>query len=626
MNKIFFCLTFLFSCTTLFSQENNTQIPHYDNFKFPKEWKQIQPSNIQRSAQSKSTSTKRVSYSATFDSILARRLKNVLDAKRISNNTIGASAAIIIPGQGEWLGASGLSDPVTDDSISISHLFGIGSISKSFCAAMILKLEEEGLLSIEDSLHKFLPHFPNIDDDFVRIHHCLQMTSGVFDYINDGPAAINAVFAEPYRYWSASEICSTFVGAPLFSPGNGWSYSNTNYLLLGMITNHLRGTNYSTQLHSRIFSPLNMNNTFFAIEDSLAGDIAHEWADVNGDGNLDDYFASNPRTAFYSMAYSAGAIFSTAEDLSHWGKALFSGQMLNQTSMQKMLTFHPTSGYGLGVYRITALGKELWGHNGGTLGYISNMFYNPQDSVVIVLLTNQQGNPDPIWIALLDEVLKFESHQPTINVFPSPISFPNIDINTVERETTITVTNTSFVTDTISFVLNYRNVVPESAISISHSQIVLIPDSSVNVIFRIRPQLLTSNVLYLPQVIVKSKNGSDTVSVSNTVRFRITGTLGVDENEIANEFSLEQNYPNPFNPTTNLRFQIADFGLVTLKVYDVLGRKVATLLNNEAMEEGTHEVQFDASSLSSGVYFYRIDVTQRGSLRYSETKKLLLMK
>jgi|GEM_PF-1572770 hypothetical protein len=95
---------------------------------------------------------------------------------------------------------------------------------------------------------------------------------------------------------------------------------------------------------------------------------------------------------------------------------------------------------------------------------------------------------------------------------------------------------------------------------------------------------------------------------------------------VPSQFALQQNYPNPFNPTTNLRFQISDFGLVTLKVYNVLGQEVATLIHSREMDEGMHEVQFDASGLTSGVYFYRLNVEQNGILSYTATKKLLLMK
>jgi len=97
-------------------------------------------------------------------------------------------------------------------------------------------------------------------------------------------------------------------------------------------------------------------------------------------------------------------------------------------------------------------------------------------------------------------------------------------------------------------------------------------------------------------------------------------------NESVTSFSLEQNYPNPFNPQTVIGFSLLDVGNVTLKIYNVLGQEVATLLNNEAMEEGEHEIQFDASRLTSGVYFYRINVERSGASFYTSVKKMMLMK
>jgi len=92
------------------------------------------------------------------------------------------------------------------------------------------------------------------------------------------------------------------------------------------------------------------------------------------------------------------------------------------------------------------------------------------------------------------------------------------------------------------------------------------------------------------------------------------------------QYSLEQNYPNPFNPTTAIRFSLLAVSNVTLKVYNVLGQEVATLLNNAEMESGIHEIQFDASRLSSGVYFYRMSVTENGTMKHTEIKKMVLMK
>jgi hypothetical protein len=99
------------------------------------------------------------------------------------------------------------------------------------------------------------------------------------------------------------------------------------------------------------------------------------------------------------------------------------------------------------------------------------------------------------------------------------------------------------------------------------------------------------------------------------------------------QFALQQNYPNPFNPKTVIRYQLPNSGFVTMKIYNVIGQEVATLLNKEETEEGEHEIEFDASNLSSGVYFYRLSVgslsgqvVEEGKNVFTETKKFLLMK
>ncbi len=96
--------------------------------------------------------------------------------------------------------------------------------------------------------------------------------------------------------------------------------------------------------------------------------------------------------------------------------------------------------------------------------------------------------------------------------------------------------------------------------------------------------------------------------------------VGYEENPITNEFELEQNYPNPFNPITNIRFRIVDFGFITLKVYDILGNEVATLVNEEP-SAGEYEVEFDGTGIPSGIYFYQLK-----SGNFVQTKKMLLLK
>ncbi|MBI5216799.1 MAG: carboxypeptidase regulatory-like domain-containing protein [Ignavibacteriae bacterium] len=125
---------------------------------------------------------------------------------------------------------------------------------------------------------------------------------------------------------------------------------------------------------------------------------------------------------------------------------------------------------------------------------------------------------------------------------------------------------------------------------------------------------------------IATSNGNKKVVVNNvrggTTRF----VLGVQGQATPKEFSLHQNYPNPFNPTTNFEFRIANFGLVTLKVYNLLGQEVATLLNNREMEAGEFSVPFDASHLTSGIYFYRVTVTEKSGQEFSAVKKMTLIK
>jgi hypothetical protein len=113
--------------------------------------------------------------------------------------------------------------------------------------------------------------------------------------------------------------------------------------------------------------------------------------------------------------------------------------------------------------------------------------------------------------------------------------------------------------------------------------------------------------------------------ITNVKTEQLSGIITTDQSA-PELFSLEQNYPNPFNPLTTIHYTLSTPALVSLKVYNVLGQEVATLIHSREMDEGMYEVQFDASGLTSGVYFYRIDVAQNGISSYTATRKLLLIK
>lgn len=324
---------------------------------------------------------------------LAEELQQVLDTELVNHNGIGVSAAVIIPGRGPWLGTSGVSHERT--SISPDMLFGIGSITKNFMAALILQLAEEGKLSLEDQLNQYLPDYANINNT-ITIRQLLNHTSGVYN-ITEYPSMWDTIFANPLKIWTPEELLTSFVSQPYFPPETGWHYSNTNYTLLGMIVEAVTESKVSAELRNRFWTPLGMTGTFLDIEESPVGVFAHRWYDFNEDGTPEEMLLLF-RMSEFSAYWTAGAMFSTAEDVAKWSHALFRGNVLSQASLDQMLTFHsPTPGepqmigYGLGTLKFAPelmAGEEAYGHGGWVFGYSSAMAFLPDYNVSISILLN----------------------------------------------------------------------------------------------------------------------------------------------------------------------------------------------------------------------------------------------
>ena len=339
----------------------------------------------------------------------AKELQDALDNGLKKYNGKGISTAVIIPGYKTWVGVSGVSHgttPITPDT-----LFDAGSITKNFVAALTLRLVEEGRLALDDPLHKWLPDYPNIDNT-ITIGQLLNHTSGLYSL--QGPSAIRPILKDPKRFWPPKEVLTTFVRKPHFPKGKGWQYSNTGYILLGMIIEKATGSKISTELRNRFWNPLDLDSTFFAVEEVLPANIAHGWIDLNGDKVLED-FSVFPRTALYSVFRAAGGVFSTSENLAKWAHALFhQGRVVSKGSLDQMLAFHSPipnpiiDGYGLGVERFTPRffnGIELWGHAGNALGYFSFIWYLPEYGVSIGLISNREQQQEFYLLLLINDLL-----------------------------------------------------------------------------------------------------------------------------------------------------------------------------------------------------------------------------
>jgi CubicO group peptidase (beta-lactamase class C family) len=320
--------------------------------------------------------------SATFDSTWANRFQTALDSVMEATNAKGASVAVYSPEYGMWNGVSGISVPgvpVTSDM-----RFGIGSNTKLFVAVTMVKLQEEGLLTLDDHLYQWLPSFQYVDSS-ITIRQLLTHESGLFDYWNDSPSLITQAWPDTGRYWTSTEIIES-IGPPHFAPGNGYSYSNTNYVLAGMIIEAATGQTWVQKIHDVVFDPMNLDSTFIGAQEPRNGPCSAEW----------DIFAgvcvtNVPMTAEYSQANACGAILATASEMVQWYNALFSGYILSDSSLQMVLSLDPSSMYGLGIGGGT-LNQGFYSHSGGMFGFASLMVYDIQTQSIICLLFNDRDS------------------------------------------------------------------------------------------------------------------------------------------------------------------------------------------------------------------------------------------
>ena len=339
---------------------------------------------------------------------LEEELQEALDIVSESKGVLGAAVAVQIPGHDVWVGTVGTSFDTT--LIERDMIFSIASITKSFVATVILRLAEEGVLTLEDSLHQWLPANPNIDST-VTVRQLLNHTSGIHSYAWD----VNMYFLDnPEKIWTPEEIITTLVEEPYFPPGTSFHYSNTNYILLGMIIRQATGSEVSTQLRNHILNPLGLNHTFLGIEEEIIGEIAHGWEDIDGDGQQED-LSMYSRNAFNSLLWTCGGMYSSAEDLVIFSRALFEGDLLTQSSLDQMLDFYPYPpdpdlGYGLGICIIANFipGVRAIGHTGGIYGYVSSMVYMPDYEAHISVTVNASrysNSPNELIANALAEVV-----------------------------------------------------------------------------------------------------------------------------------------------------------------------------------------------------------------------------
>ena len=255
-------------------------------------------------------------------------------------------------------------------------IFQLGSITKQFTSAVILRLQEEKKLNISDKLSKYFPGYPK--GDSITIQQLLTHTSGIYNYTNDGKFMENEVTKPANR----EMMMALFKDKPLdFSPGTGWNYSNSGYSLLGYIIEAVTKKSYEQAVRKYIFTPLQMTHSGF--------DFTHLKSNEKATG----YFKLNDKETLAapivdsSVSYSAGAIYSTTGDLYLWHKALQKNNILSRDEQEKAYTpVQHNYGYGWSIDSIER--KRRVSHGGGIHGFVTNISRVPEDDICIVLLSN----------------------------------------------------------------------------------------------------------------------------------------------------------------------------------------------------------------------------------------------
>jgi D-alanyl-D-alanine carboxypeptidase len=322
---------------------------------------------------------------------LEQKLQNVLDHKIEEFSTNGVSAAVIFSENKKWMGSSGIShDTVT---VKTDMVFAIGSVTKNFVATLTLKFVEEGKLSLEDPLSKWLPEYRYINKD-ITIRQLLNHTSGIYMFWSN-QKIWDDLKKDKSKIWTPEEVL-TYIKEPYFEPGEGFRYSNTNYLLLAMIITKATNSTLSSNFKEYFWQPLNIKSARLSMEEKIPDNQAHVYGD-------DPYYdmTYKPREAHESITYGSSGIFMTAMDLASWCHTLFEGKILKQQSMDEMFEFvnlrarNNMSTYGLGVQLYSKKltnGKKAYGHSGANIGTSTYMIYLPKNHLSVVVMINSMDH------------------------------------------------------------------------------------------------------------------------------------------------------------------------------------------------------------------------------------------
>lgn len=283
----------------------------------------------------------------------------------------------------------GIASQIPKREINKDTQFRIGSVTKTFTAAIIMQLVEAKKLSLDTPLSTFYKQIKHADK--ITVAHLLSHRSGIANFTDDASFSRYMYFPQ-----STEQMLKIIEGMEsLFVPGSKHQYSNSNYVLLGFIIERLTQRSYAKVLEQQITKPLLMNRTEYGQAINIDNNQARSF-------HYSGFWSTLPESNM-TVPHGAGAIISTSKELTHFFEALFKGKLLSLSYVKQMTALNDNYGYGL--YSFPYHDKQFIGHNGRIDGFISVAAYQPEDEIAIALLANGVNYAfNDVVIAILDSV------------------------------------------------------------------------------------------------------------------------------------------------------------------------------------------------------------------------------
>jgi D-alanyl-D-alanine carboxypeptidase len=325
-----------------------------------------------------------------FDDAVAKELKAFGGAQPAPGSVPGAVVGVWVPGRGAYVRAVGYSNLSPQQPMALDDKFRVGSNTKTFVITVLLQLVDEHKLSLDDPVSKFDIGVKIPNGEHITVRELCQMRSGLIDAYN-APQYDNLQLTPETKLTPRELIATAVSNPPLFPPGTKWNYSNTNYLMLGLIIEAVTHSTVHDEIERRIIEPLKLTHTTFPTTDpNMPLPFAHGFALAKD--KWDDVTVTLPP----SVTWAAGVMISDMADMKRWVKAYVSGSTNSEATQRDRLDCISTGEYGLAFGLGIGCSDGWYGYTGGIPGYNTGAYYFPEkDATIIAFVNSQIEKPEP---------------------------------------------------------------------------------------------------------------------------------------------------------------------------------------------------------------------------------------